>query len=222
MKRFILITFAVLAFAFYEMSGGSDFQPRKPQLAEVRETTPSASESSVVDTVTVRELVRQPVIAEAPAPADLTPEPSAPIDTARATPDRPAANPNLRQEIARERLGQVGQSLRQGLPLTADAPTQTLTLTSLERGVAGLGQVETQAPQQPADYQTPRADIREITATRVNMRAGPGTNHSIVTRLNIGHPVEVLEDNGYGWLHLRSVQDDTIGWISAALVSRAP
>lgn len=217
MKRFILITFAVLAFAFYEMSGGSDFQPRRPQLAEVKETPAPAASTPAVDTVTVRELVRQPVIAETPKPTT-----SKPLQVAATRPERPAANPNLRQEIAKERLSQVGQSLRQGLPLVADAPTQRLTLTSLERGAAGLGQVETQAPRPPADYEAPRADIREITATRVNMRAGPGTNHSIITRLNLGQPVEVLDDNGSGWLHLRSVQDDTIGWISAALVSGAP
>ena len=63
--------------------------------------------------------------------------------------------------------------------------------------------------------------MREIVATRVNMRAGPGTSSDILMRLAKGDSVEVLEDNGSGWLRLRALPADRVGWIAARLVSPA-
>ena len=73
--------------------------------------------------------------------------------------------------------------------------------------------------QQVRPTPTRAADMREIVATRVNMRAGPGTSSDILMRLAKGDSVEVLEDNGSGWLRLRALPADRVGWIAARLVS---
>ena len=39
MKTFILLTFGFLTFAFYEMSGGSDFEPASARMAEAEPQT---------------------------------------------------------------------------------------------------------------------------------------------------------------------------------------
>ena len=62
-------------------------------------------------------------------------------------------------------------------------------------------------------------DIRTVTGTRVNMRAGPGTQHEIVSRLTLGDEVVVLSDPGTGWLRLRPLASDQVGWISASLIT---
>ena len=100
-----------------------------------------------------------------------------------------------------------------------------LMLASLEQGAAGLTVavpvVENENPAEPAASSPPPADIREITGTRVNMRDGPGTIYPVITRLTIGHEVEVLGESGTGWLRLRTMPEEQIGWISASLVSKA-
>jgi uncharacterized protein YraI len=98
-----------------------------------------------------------------------------------------------------------------------------LVLASLEQGLAGLTSAEP-APEpapEPVTVAVAPADIREITATRVNMRDGPGTTHPILARLSLGHEVEVLGDSGNGWLRLRTLPEQQSGWISASLVSKA-
>ena len=65
MKTFILLTFGFLGFAFYEMSGGSDFEPMSVKMARQAPTE-----------------VKPQEVAEAPAPSV---EPAAPVNTASIT-----------------------------------------------------------------------------------------------------------------------------------------
>lgn len=67
----------------------------------------------------------------------------------------------------------------------------------------------------------PQKDIREISGSVVNLRAGPGTKHGIITKLRLGEVVEVLGDPGEGWLKLRVVGTGRIGWMSDTLVTAA-
>ena len=65
MKTFILLTFGFLGFAFYEMSGGSDFEPMSVKMARQAPTE-----------------VKPEQVAEAPAPSVA---PAAPVNTASIT-----------------------------------------------------------------------------------------------------------------------------------------
>ncbi len=81
---------------------------------------------------------------------------------------------------------------------------------------------DTRPPETTEDTAAPD-DLRTIRAARVNMRRGPGTDYPIITRLLTGDKVIVVDDNGAGWLLLRTADTAHFGWIAASLVSeKAP
>ena len=66
---------------------------------------------------------------------------------------------------------------------------------------------------------TTQADIRKVNGTRVNVRGGPGTDFGVVGKLAKGDAVEVVEDNGAGWVRFRSVDGAESGWMADFLLS---
>ena len=65
----------------------------------------------------------------------------------------------------------------------------------------------------------PVLDLRVVTASRVNMRAGPGTNFGIQDKLVRGTEVVVLETLNGEWSRLKVIESDKIGWIATRLLS---
>lgn len=207
--RFVIISFAVLGFAFWELSGGADFEPRglRPAKPERVAAQPAAKPEPLVQ-VEPAKLV---------AKVSLTPYTPGP------TPVEKAA-PTSQEQL--ERLARARASLNKGLTLFDDDAAQggTLTLASLEGGILALGvepgEPEPESTPQTFTYDRPAPDLREITGSRVNMRDGPGTLYPVISRLTLGHKVEVLDDSGTGWLRLRVLPEQQIGWIAASLVSK--
>ncbi|MEP3329920.1 SH3 domain-containing protein [Sedimentitalea sp.] len=213
--RLVLASFAVMALVFYELSGGSEFQPpERPQVA-----------ASSLKTEVEQTPRRVSIVADKPVrtiPTTLS--------------DQPAVVPAVADEaeivetrVPSPELQQVRASLSQGLTLVTDgAQAADLSLASLELGATGLrtttSGTETDTadgtPRQADLFASQEADIREITGTRVNMRDGPGTIYPIIARLSIGQSVEVLSESGTGWLRLRTMPGQQLGWISASLVSK--
>jgi uncharacterized protein YgiM (DUF1202 family) len=64
-------------------------------------------------------------------------------------------------------------------------------------------------------------DIRTVSGNRVNVRGGPSTNFSVVSKLIRGDAVEILEDNGNGWVKMRSVLTGEEGWMADFLLSES-
>mgnify|MGYP000424146499 CR=1 FL=1 len=62
--RFVLISFAFLGFAFYELSGGADFEPRgvRPDEPEKVAYSPAPKPTPVAEPVTAVALVAKPVL----------------------------------------------------------------------------------------------------------------------------------------------------------------
>jgi hypothetical protein len=178
-----------------------------------------STRSAPTATVQAATLVATPVIATA------KPEP---VPTADPIVDSMAAELNTDTDIVTlAKLAQIRAGLSQGLTLfPGTVPTaQPLMLASLEQGTAGL--IAAPLPVIAATVQpdtvasaAPRVDLREVTGTRVNMRDGPGTIYPVVSRLTIGHKVEVLGESGTGWLRLRILPEEQIGWIAASLISK--
>lgn len=203
MPRLIIVSFLILGWTFYELSGGGAFEPRglrppkpEPQLAEARPSPAPAA----------------PVIAPRKAPTEAPAEATA--QTQRAA--------LKAQQLARaDRLAQIRQGL--GVQLTGFSGAGTgIALTTLEQGAAGLHEAAP-APEPaaaPAPPPEPKPDLREVTGTRVNMRDGPGTIYPVVARLALGDEVEVLSASGTGWLRLRTLPEQRIGWVAASLVSK--
>ncbi|MFW8595813.1 SH3 domain-containing protein [Cribrihabitans neustonicus] len=222
MPRLVIASFLILGWTFYEMSGGADFEPRKGPSAAVDIAKTAFSHDP------------------APAPVRRTAVDADSLVTRVAlnetTPVRPAADPELRSQVARRQIAAAGPAIaRSGTAFPPAGGQQAVVqLASLDAGLAGLQPVKAAAPAADAALQAqpepqavsveqtdaaPAEDVRQITATRVNMRLGPGTNYPVLTQLDRGDEVVVFEDDGSGWLHLRVPSRGRVGWIAASLVS---
>ena len=58
-------------------------------------------------------------------------------------------------------------------------------------------------------------DLRQVTAVRVNVREGPGTDYAVMDQLVQGTQTEVLEIDSDGWAHVRVIDSGLLGWMSA-------
>lgn len=204
MTRYILITFALLGFAGYEMSGGADFKPRPRPVVEV---------------------------AEAPAPPVTLNVPT----TAATLVATQAIKPRTAAEPAREPLPQVRARLSDGIQIFRASNDAQVRMASLQEIASSASfdapaQDSAAAPVAPAPVQAEaevrpaldaNADLRSISATRVNLRSGPGIDTEILARLQRGQQVQVLDSDGSGWLRLRTLPGDQVGWIAERLVGPA-
>lgn len=189
MTRFILLTFGFLGWAYFEMSGGTDFRPQSEVAARTAPVivTPDASSPPAPkpDRVVAASATVTQIAAEAPMVQ------LAALETPAAAPPKPRARPK-----------------------PAAVPTADVPLTRRESVAlpANPDLVELAALDPPAP------DIRKVTGSRVNLRQGPGTRYPVLARLTRGEAVEVLRREG-NWLKLRVVDNPRIGWMSAKLVT---
>ncbi len=199
MTRLIVMTFAALGWCFYVMSGGPDFEPRGLR-AEQPVRIASAPNPSV-----------------APARAEeLVTNVAARVPTLRIQPE--SAVDEVVEFVADDATLESFSTLS-----VFEDQSANITLASLEDGVAGLSQttdeVQNDVAETPA-LPEPEKDMREISGTRVNMRDGPGTIYPIIGKATIGQQVEVLSESGTGWLRLRVLPQQQVGWVSASLVRK--
>ncbi|MDF1615393.1 SH3 domain-containing protein [Desulfurivibrio dismutans] len=63
-------------------------------------------------------------------------------------------------------------------------------------------------------------EMVSVDRPKINMRSGPGTNHSILWELGKGYPLMIIgrQDN---WLKVRDFEGDE-GWVYQPLVGRTP
>lgn len=57
----------------------------------------------------------------------------------------------------------------------------------------------------------------EVVSERVNVRAGPGINHTVLGQINSGYRIQILEVIG-DWYRIKPI-DESFGWVSEELVS---
>ncbi|CUK16550.1 SH3 domain protein [Ruegeria denitrificans] len=199
MTRLIVFTFAALGWCFYVMSDGPDFEPRglraENPVRIASNPTPSVAPARAEELVTN--------VATRVQVAPVQPEPTV-------------------EEVVEIVAEDASLSTFSALSVFEDQ-SANITLASLEDGVAGLRQVTEDVLEDVAETPAitePEKDIREISGTRVNMRDGPGTIYPIVGKATIGQKVEVLSESGTGWLRLRVLPQQQIGWVSASLVRK--
>lgn len=197
MIRLILITFGFLGFAFYEMSGGSEFEAKRE--AQRQEALLAAKAESDVIEVTRADTSAFDLnaLTEATSPV-LTP---VSFETTAAqslnepvTPTEPAVE--LAVAASTEAQGDVAKPVLEIATLAQDATDEAAVVDA-----------------EPAE------DIRYISGNRVNMRSGPGTKYSVLTKLKAGDAVVVLQEPGNGWIKLRTVKKRRIGWMADFLVT---
>ncbi|WP_254429028.1 SH3 domain-containing protein [Ruegeria arenilitoris] len=206
MTRLMLVTFAMLGWFFYVMSGGSEFEPRGTR----------AEAPPVV------------AAAEKPEPRPLVPSPATELVTkvalrpAKPSEPKPEPIPAADAVDTEALLAQIAAGLNSDLS-SFDNTGGTFSLASLDENAAVQvldtdAEPETAAAPAPAE---PPKDIRIVSGTRVNMRDGPGTIYPIIGKARMGQQVEVLSESGTGWLRLRVLPEQQVGWISSSLIRKS-
>lgn len=188
MNRYIALSFAFMALAFYELSGGSDYEPRikNDAIAPLAVAETELDIQSIEPVVSTRQsstdlVVQAALTVEEPEKIAPAPKPSPELAT--------FANPVI---VPKEEVQSVSVIL---------TPSREKTEAIIE--------------------DAPVLDVRSVTGNRVNMRGGPGTTFSVVTKLVKGDEVEVLSDIGDGWLKLRVIETGDIGYMADWLVTAA-
>lgn len=214
MFRFILVSLGFLGWAFYEMSGGSDFDPVATRMARI-----------------------EPL---AETPFDAPAENSNQVVLASASGDVVDTDPFENEAVTRVSLNLT--SLQDALDQSGDAAVVSPAVTTVDPAVVPTNvAITTASADTPAiipslivqdDTATATAspaalvseiglDIRTVSGNRVNVRGGPSTNFSVVSKLVRGDAVEILEDNGNGWVKMRSVLTGEEGWMADFLLSES-
>ena len=115
-------------------------------------------------------------------------------------------------------LGSVSQSTTMVTPVSFNADgTQGARVVDVLYTQADPIEVEATEAQEVAAAAD--VDLREVTASRVNLRNGPGTKYSVLDKLVRGDTVQVLSDNGDGWIKLRVKSSNQVGWMADYLVT---
>ncbi|MCK0150612.1 SH3 domain-containing protein [Marivita sp. S6314] len=185
MNKYILVAFAVMGVGFYELSGGSDFEPGSNSLVVFADPKPVPPRREPQPVAVTRANIQPAELTEI-APV------RAPVESGNAT-------------------------VLAGLPLAAVDPDP------VAQDTPGTADESAAAPEiaLPEPEPEPVRDLRFVDGDRVNMRGGPGTNFAVVGKLFRDDMVEVLKDEGNGWLHLRVSATGDEGWMADWLVTAA-
>ena len=203
MTRFVLLSFVFLAFAFYELSRGTDFDSEALRLSRIDvpvDAAPEAPAETVIARASDAESVTQTqdvtrVALSLTSVTDIQPPAQPSRDTAAAvlSTEPPAVIlPSLivdRAEITPVDFGRTDEVFR-------DAAT--------DPSIATLSD----------DF-----DVRSISGSSVNVRGGPGTGFAVVDRLQRCDQVEIIQNPGDGWVQLRPLGGGTVGWMAEFLLS---
>lgn len=197
MWRLIVATFAFLGWSFYTLSGGADYQPREGSRQAEAIKANTAADLNQVAAISPQQM----------------PQGTDTIDTVSMNrSDLDAAG------IGGLPLDKTITPAASLAPVKSDQPDRwsakiTLAGPAKQEQVAQL--IAASAPVQ----QEVASDIRLITGNSVNFRNGPGTRFGVLGKLTRGTRVEALESFDNGWLRMRVVETQRVGWVSAKLVS---
>ncbi len=205
MGKFILMTFGFLGWAFYEMSDGPDFQPASVRMAAA---TPA------VEAVA-------PVKAKPTAPVSKTAK-IVPVDTTppgfeNTAQDQQVSRVSLNLTTVRNAAKITNASLVNAVsyvPVNAGSTSSTagtpaIIPSLIVPGDSGAAAVDSSS----------FGDVRSVSGNRVNVRGGPGTDYGVVTKLERGDSVEILADNGDGWVKMRPLDGGPEGWMADFLLT---
>lgn len=201
MWKFILVTFGVLGFMFYELSGGSDFVPEeRPRLTE-------ASPEPVPE-ITAEEILA--IASGGGAETDISIRDNGSVTLASTS------------EIE---LDGVTARLSQPLLATGGDGLPAVSFASLSVSPNGAPVAATDGPRvydpfaEESAQQVSAFDIRTVDASALNVRSGPTTSASVVGRLLQFEIVEVLEENSDGWARIRIEGDGIEGWVASRFLA---
>lgn len=149
--------------------------------------------------------------------------------------------------LVEETTERTGQSIRERLsialvapqvdqdtlePAAADVDTADPAAPVAEEDAAAviaatfLTAIEEEVAQAPVQSTAEiLSDLRQVSASRVNMRSGPGTNYGVLVTLTSGTTAEVIEESfdtsGDAWVLVRVRDTGQEGWMAARLMTPA-
>ncbi|MEM1351340.1 MAG: SH3 domain-containing protein [Pseudomonadota bacterium] len=230
MKKFIFLSFIFLGAGFYELSGGGDFNPEAAREAAVEmrmerhsaratlsdfvATTPSQLTNDTTAQADTAENVSRAALdlvsfdAAVNSSGREAPEPATVLERA---PARDLSTP----DIALAELSRDIASGSEQISLTALETVATQSADAPANPVVFEGQ-SVVASSLPLDS---GPDIRSVSGTLVNMRSGPSTDFEVIDQLVQGTEVEIMSDNGAGWVELRPLNGGSSGWIAEFLLT---
>ncbi len=168
MPKLIIASTLVLFWAFYEMSGGADFEaPKRTEATQAPTATPEIATRSAGSPVT-----------------------QVAFEVVETTPLEPVVQPAVTA------------------PVYYTEPTIFPAPAAVSAPVAATPVAAVPAP-----------DLRVVTGDRVNLRQGPGTQHSVLITMSQGTEATFLEANGDGWVKIQLSESNQIGWMTARLLS---
>ncbi|KEJ95144.1 hypothetical protein SUH3_23865 [Pseudosulfitobacter pseudonitzschiae] len=217
MFRFIVLTFLFLGVAFYEMSGGADFDGEALRISRLDPVEPSPIDADTPKTLLADVDTRGAASAEVSRVSlNLTTtrdviKPTKPLPTTTtASVSTAVASP--------AQFG--GATLSTASLDTTD--TNSIVIPSLipaAQPAIEMSQDELPPTDIMPDEDAIALDVRAVSGNRVNLRGGPGTNFGVVDSLTRGAQVEILQDPGNGWVKLRPLDGGPEGWMADFLLS---
>lgn len=228
MFRFILVSFLFLGVAFFQMSGGSSFDPEAARMAAMEARAERKGVAFDPNLVPDEPDAASQTVASAEA-EELPVEPS--------PKENEVSRVSLNLTTLREVLDDEDTPRPPILPadeLTPNHGTGDTMDTAVDAALAEA------LVDEPTGEETARiilpslifegesyesfpegADdgaLRRVTGTLVNVRGGPGTDYEVVGQLSEGASVEVLQDSGTGWIQMRPLDGGQVGWMADFLL----
>ncbi|MCH2076167.1 MAG: SH3 domain-containing protein [Rhodobacteraceae bacterium] len=193
----MVVTFLILGWGFFELSGGTDFEPPQREEASLNalRTQVAADEGAVVTRASAAQTVTilGDPIAQPETQAVVTPLTEVPT----------AENPTT--------LASFGQ--------VTTPETSAPEASAIDTAITPEPTTEPIAPLPGLEALVTTLDVREVTGTRVNMRQGPGTNFEVITQLVQGDQAEVIQSSENGWVNIRVLATGEEGWMAARLMA---
>lgn len=196
MWRFVLISFVVMGWSFYELSGGSDYAPAENSiqvqgLPDRTPPRPAAQEPAA----------RNRTLAQVEATMDE-------LDRARTEAEE--------LSLTLAAVSTDGPSI---IAAEASRPkAELLELQIEERREESATDIDAAVAAAIGDPTADPSRLRWVREPMVDLRTGPGLTFDTVARIAKGTEVAVLEDPGHGWLNVRVTGTYQTGWLAEWLV----
>lgn len=209
MKKFILLSFGFLGWAFYEMSGGADFEPASERMARL---------NPVADTAVIAE-AEEPTETIVAAVADTFVDTDPPLASSvtRVSLNLTSLEDVLTQTDTANAVADLAGQDDIGVPVNAGYLTSSTDTPAIIPSLIAPNDGQT-AELASLITSSDSGDVRTVSANRVNVRGGPGTDFGVVTKLARGDSVEILQDNGDGWVKMRTLNGGPEGWMADFLL----
>ena len=202
MKRFILLSFVFMGWAFYEFTGGAEFVPQPPARLAKYEADKKPPNEAVAQTSASQK------IDQTTTTVQIIPQSE---DVTLASLDLSDTQAVLTSVTGTEPLRLAPRSSLFSAP--SPTPTNDLAIFSLTQ--------EAEPEVRESGDTKSALDLRKVRSARVNMRNGPGTQYSVLSKLKRGDKVHVLQESDNGWVKLKVLEGGRIGWMSASLLANA-